>query len=178
VRKERRNVEVEIPTFISQELIMKINRGYIVVGLMIAFALCFELAAHADESDEATTITFSQPIQIPGKILPAGSYQFKLADPNSDPKVVQIFNEEGTVLYATLPTISTERPEPVGDTVVTFAKQGVGQPDALRNWFYPGHVIGVEFLYPNQQEKEIDRDKQQTIVAGHSTVSKPDTAGN
>jgi len=155
---------------------MKINRGYIVVGLMIAFALCFELAAHADESDEATTITFSQPIQIPGKVLPAGSYLFKLANPNSDPNTVQVFNAAGTVLYATLQTMSTERPQPAGDTVVTFAKQGAGQPDALRDWFYPGHEIGVEFLYPNQQEKEIERDRQQTIVAGHSTVSEPDTA--
>jgi hypothetical protein len=155
---------------------MKINKGYIVAGLMIAFALCFELAAHADESDEATTITFSQPIQIPGMALPAGSYLFKLANPNSDPSVVQVFNAAGTVLYATLQTISTERPKPAGDTVVTFAKQGAGQPEALRNWFYPGRDIGVEFLYPNQQEKEIDRDKQQTILAGHSTVSEPDTA--
>jgi hypothetical protein len=155
---------------------MKISKGYIVVGLMIAFALCFELAAHADESDEATTITFSQPIQIPGTVLPAGSYLFKLANPNSDPHTVQVFNAAGTALYATLETIATERPEPAGDTVVTFAKQGAGQPDALRNWFYPGNEIGVEFLYPNQQEKEIDRDKQQSIVAGHSTVAERDTA--
>jgi hypothetical protein len=155
---------------------MKISKGYIVIGLMIAFALCFELAAHADESDEATTVTFSQPIQIPGMVLPAGSYLFKLANPNSYPNVVQIFNAAGTVLYATLQTISTERPKPVGNTVVTFAKQGTGQPDALRGWFYPGNEIGVEFLYPNQQEKEIDRDKQQTIVVGHSTESEPDAA--
>ena len=52
---------------------MKINKGYIVVGLIIAFFLFFELAAHADEFDQATTITFSEPIQIPGQVLPAGS---------------------------------------------------------------------------------------------------------
>jgi hypothetical protein len=37
---------------------MKINKGYILAGLIIAFSLFFELAAHADEVDQATTITF------------------------------------------------------------------------------------------------------------------------
>ncbi len=71
---------------------MKINKGYIAVGLIIAFALFFELGAHADESDQATTITFSQPIQIPGQVLPAGTYLFKRADGNIDQNVVQVFN--------------------------------------------------------------------------------------
>ena len=63
---------------------MKINKGYIAVGLIIAFAVFFELAAHADESDQATTITFNEPIQIPGQVLPAGSYLFKLIDSDTD----------------------------------------------------------------------------------------------
>src|ERR1700739_3179945 len=123
---------------------MKINKSYIVVGLIIAFSLFFELAAHADELDQATTITFSAPIQIPGQVLPAGSYLFKLADGDSD-RIVQIFNADRTVLYATLQTIATERQEPTGHTVVALAEQGAGQPDALVKWFYPGDETGHEF---------------------------------
>ena len=73
------------------------------------FALFFELGAHADESDLATTINFSQPVQIPGQVLPAGTYLFKLVDGNSDQKVVQIFNADRTVLYATLQTIAADQ---------------------------------------------------------------------
>jgi hypothetical protein len=51
---------------------MKINKGYIIVGLIIAFGLIFELAAHADERNGATTITFGQSIQVPSPMLPAG----------------------------------------------------------------------------------------------------------
>ena len=47
---------------------MKMNKGYIVAGLIIAFSLFFELAAHADESDQANKVNFSQPIQIPGEV--------------------------------------------------------------------------------------------------------------
>src|SRR5712692_5361347 len=156
---------------------MKINKGYIAVGLIIAFSLFFELAAHADESDQATTITFSEPIQIPGQVLPAGSYLFKFANSDSDRNIVQVFNADRTVLYATLQTIATERQEPTGHTVVALAEQGAGQPDVLLKWFYPGRETGNEFLYPRQKEKDLAQDKQQTIVANHPTVSNSDTTG-
>jgi hypothetical protein len=156
---------------------MKIKKGYIAVGLIIAFSLFFELAAHADEFDHATTITFSQPIQIPGQVLPAGSYLFKLGNNGSALNMVQIFNADRTVLYATVQTIPTERQEPTGHTVVALAEQGAGQPDALLKWFYPGGETGNEFLYPDQKEKELAQDKQQTIVADQPTVSNSDAAG-
>jgi hypothetical protein len=156
---------------------MKINKGYIAVGLIIAFTLFFELAAHADESDQATTITFSEPIQIPGQVLPAGTYLFKLANSDSDRNIVQVFNADRTVLYATLQTIATDRQEPTGHTVVSLAEQGAGQPNALLKWFYPGRETGNEFLYPEQKEKELAQDKQQTIVANQPTVSNSDIAG-
>jgi hypothetical protein len=154
---------------------MKINKGYIAIGLIIAFALFFELGAHADESDQATTICFSQPIQIPGQVLPAGTYLFKLA--SDEMNVVQIFNSDRTVLYATLQTIATDRPEPVDHTVVALAEQGAGQPDALLKWFYPGRETGNEFLYPKQKEKELAQDRQQTIVADQPAGSNSDTTG-
>ena len=55
---------------------MKINKLYIAIGLVIAFGLFFEFAAHADEANEATTITFSAPIQIPGQVLPGWNLHF------------------------------------------------------------------------------------------------------
>ena len=156
---------------------MKINKSYIVVGLIIAFSLFFELAAHADELDQATTITFSAPIQIPGQVLPAGSYLFKLANGDADRNIVQVFNADRTVLYATLQTVATYRQEPTGDTVVTLAEQGTGQPEAFLKWFYPGREAGNEFVYPQQKEKELAQDQQRTVVANQPTVSNSDAAG-
>jgi hypothetical protein len=157
---------------------MKISKRYIAVGMIIAFTLFFELAAHADESNQATTITFSQPIQIPGQILPAGTYSFKLLDSNSDPNVVQIFNSDQTHLYATLQTVATERQDPTGDTAITLAEQGGGKPDALLKWFYPGRDTGHEFVYSGQQEKQLAQDTQQTIVANQQPTSDSETTGS
>jgi hypothetical protein len=159
---------------------MKINRGYIAVGLIIAFTLFFELAAHADEWDQATTLTFNEPIQIPGQVLPAGTYVLKLASRDSDLNTVQIFNSDRTVVYGTFQTIPTDRREPTGNTVIDLAKQGSGQPEALLKWFYPGDTTGHEFVYPKEKEKELAQDQQEAIVAGEHTMRSADRseAGN
>jgi hypothetical protein len=156
---------------------MKTNKGYIILGLMIALTLFFELAAHAELMDRSTKLTFSEPIQIPGEVLPAGTYLFRLADGDSGQHVVQIFNADGTIPYATVLTIATERPYPTGDTAVTLAKQGAGNPDARLKWFYPGCLTGNEFLYSKQKEKELAQDKQQTIMAGQTKEPDSDITG-
>ena len=156
---------------------MKISKRYIAVGMIIAFTLFFELAAHADESNQATTITFSQPIQIPGQILPAGTYVFRLANSDSDRNIVQIFNSDQTHLYATLQTVATERQDSTGDTAITLAEQGGGKPDALLKWFYPGRDTGHEFVYSGQQEKQLAQDTQQTIVANRPTNANSENMG-
>jgi hypothetical protein len=169
---------VKIQHFFKEMTEMKLNKLYITAGLIIALSLFMGLVAHADELDQSTTLTFSQPVQIPGQVLPAGSYVFKLADGTNDRNIVQVFNAGRTTLLATLQTIATDRPEPTDRTVVALAEQGAG-PDVLLKWFYPGRETGNEFLYPKQVEEQLAQDKVQTIQV-NPTVSNSDTsvAGN
>ena len=153
---------------------MKINKLYIIAGLIIAFGLFYVLAAHADESDQATAVTFNQPVQVPGQLLPAGTYVLKLANPDSVQNVVQIFNPDQTHLYATLETIPTDRQDPTGHTVITLAEQGAGKPDVLLKWFYPGNLTGNEFLYSDHREKELAHAEQRTIVANQQPTANPE----
>jgi hypothetical protein len=63
--------------------------------------------------------------------------------------------------------------------VITLAEQGGGKPDALLKWFYPGLDTGHEFVYSEQQEKQLAQDTQQTIVANQSTNANSEMgAGN
>jgi hypothetical protein len=149
---------------------MKIHKSYIAVGMIVAFALFFEIAAHADLGDQATEITFNQPIQVPGQVLPAGTYLFKLLN-GDNLDVVQIFNSDRTHLYATLETIPSETRKVPDDTTVTLVEQGAGQPDVLLTWFYPGNETGHEFIYSNQLEKQIAQDKQQNVVANQPAAA-------
>jgi hypothetical protein len=54
-------------------------------GLFAILAVCsagvlLPRTAAADERDKRTIVTFSQAVEIPGKVLPAGTYVFRLAD--------------------------------------------------------------------------------------------------
>jgi hypothetical protein len=143
---------------------MKINKVALLIAFAIASVLFLEVVAHADEADQSIKITFSQATEIPGQILPPGTYLFKLAD-RDDLNMVRIFNAEGTRLYATLQTITAERSKPTGDTVVVLAQQPEGKPETLVKWFYPGSPAGHELLYPKQEEQHLAQARQQTIKA-------------
>ena len=114
----------------------------------------FSPAARADAWDRKTTVTFSAPVEIPGVhmagwgVLPAGTYVFKILDSQSDRHIVQIFNKEETICYATILAIPNFRLKVTDNTVVTFRERPAGQPEALRAWFYPGRQWGEEFVYP------------------------------
>jgi hypothetical protein len=146
---------------------MKIKKVALLIGFAIASVLFLEVVAHADEADQSIKISFSQAIKIPGQVLPAGTYLFKLADPN-DLNVVDVFNAEGTRLYATLGTITAQRRRPTRDTVVVLAEQPDGRPETLVKWFYPGNTVGHELVYPKQEEQQLAQDRKQTIVAKES----------
>ena len=109
--------------------------------MLIALGVFFELAAHADDTNEFTKITFGAPVLIPGQVLPAGTYIFQQAEPNDDLNVIQIFNADRATLYATLQTVPAERSEATGDTAITLAEPENGYP-VLVKWFYPGRSTG------------------------------------
>jgi len=120
--------------------------------LLAAGAAWFAPAAKADEWDKKTVLTFNEPVEVPGKVLPAGTYVFKLLDSESDRNVVQIFTEDERHLVTTIMAISDYREEPADKTVVTFSERPSGSPEALHSWFYPGETIGLEFVYPKTQQ--------------------------
>jgi hypothetical protein len=139
-------------------------RNFVTVALLLAFLIVLP-AAHADEANQAIKVTFDRPVQIPGRVLPAGTYWFVLNNINEH-HVVSILNTDRTMVYSTLFTIDAERRQPTSDTAFTFAERGSSQNQAILTWFYPGRTTGHEFLYPKQVQSELAKDKQFTIVAG------------
>jgi len=111
--------------------------------------------AHADEWNKKTVMTFSQPVEIPGQVLPAGTYTFVLLDSPADRHIVQIFNADGSQLITTVLAINNYRLRPTGDTVVKFAERSGDNPEALKAWFYPGDNFGQEFVYPKKRAIEL-----------------------
>lgn len=104
--------------------------------------------ARADEWNKKTNVSFSQPVEIPGMVLPAGQYVFKLADSQSNRDIVQVFNKDENHIYKTILAIPDYRLQPADKTVITFEERAAGAPRAVKEWFYPGDNYGEEFVYP------------------------------
>jgi hypothetical protein len=122
-------------------------------------------SARADEWNKKTIVTFSQAVEVPGKILPAGTYTFVLLDSPSDRHIVQIFNADGTQLVTTVLAINDYRLKPTGDTVMKFSERPGDAPDALRAWFYPGNNFGQEFVYPKVRAIQLAQTAQISVPA-------------
>ena len=69
------------------------------VGLL---GVALSSSARADEWNKKTVMTVSEPIQVPNKVLPAGTYVIKLLDSPSDRHIVQIFDANETHLETTI----------------------------------------------------------------------------
>ncbi len=111
------------------------------------------LNARADVANRDTMLTFSQPIEIPGMVLSAGTYEFRLADPmGNDTYLVEVLNSKGDGIA--LVQASPDYRAKVSDkTVVTFEERGPGNPEAIKAWFYPDSIYGLEFYYPKSQDQ-------------------------
>ncbi len=111
--------------------------------------LCATLApgARADQWDKKTIVTFGDAVEIPGQVLPAGTYVFKLADTLADRHIVQIWNADETQVLATIRTLPNTRFEPPDQTIFEFEERSGDSPMALKVWFYPGDSTGQEFIY-------------------------------
>jgi hypothetical protein len=131
---------------------MKLQKMLPIIASMLAIAFMLPVV-HADDWNQATRFTFSQPIQIPGRVLPAGTYRFQLAD-NDSRHLVQIFREDRT-LVATLYSIPRLRNGRSADAAITLADRGAAQPQAIVAWFFAGETRGHELLYPRQGKQEL-----------------------
>src|SRR6202451_2764196 len=122
------------------------------VGLL---GIALAPGARADEWNKMTVMTVNDPIQVPNKVLPPGTYVINILDSPSERHIVQIFDKDQQHLQTTILAIPNYRIQPTGKTVFTFWETPPGQPKALRAWFYPGDNFGQEFAYPKSAAVQI-----------------------
>lgn len=164
---------------------MRVLKTIVVLMCMGLFSVALAWTAKADQWDNKTTLTFSEPVEVPGLVLQPGTYVFKLFDSSSNRNIVQIFNKDMTHLYATILAISDYRLQSTDKTVITFgegAEKAEVTPDAIHEWFYPGKQWGQEFVYPRQRAVELAKAYRQPVLAMPSetatVITKPVTSVN
>src|SRR5437763_3250805 len=132
--------------------------------------------SNADEWDKTTKVKFSEPVQVPGTVLPVGTYVFRLQESSSNRHIVQIYNEDHTKLITTVLAIPNQRLQPTGKTVLTYDERPADQPVALAAWFYPGDNFGQEFVYPKAEAEQLSRLNKREVPSLESREEKNETA--
>ena len=134
-------------------------------------AACLAPAAHADEWTKLTYFTFSAPVEMPGMVLPAGSYKFELADPDATRRVVRISEKEGGKIQGIFLSIPDQKLEPSDKPIVMFKETPAGAPEAVKAWFYPGETTGYEFVYPHDQALKIAKATHASVLTAKGEVT-------
>ena len=120
----------------------------------ILFGAILTPGARADQWDKKTVVTFNDAVEIPGQVLPAGTYVFKLADLPNERHIVQIWNADEDQILATIMTIPKTRFEAPERTIFEFDERPSNSPAALKAWFYPGNSAGEEFAYSRSSYRQ------------------------
>jgi Protein of unknown function (DUF2911) len=142
------------------------SKTLLIAGLFLAL-ICIAMPGSlmADEYNEATKITFNEPVEVPGQVLAAGTYWFTLVDTAADRDIVQIWNADKSQVVATTFTVADYRLQPTGKTVVNFEERPGNQPEALQAWFYPGESFGHEFVYPKTRAIALAQQIHQPVLS-------------
>lgn len=143
-------------------------------------ALALLPGVRADEWNQKTIFTFSGPVEIPGQILPGGTYVFKLANSHGNRHIVQVFNKDENHVFGTFLAIPDYHLRPSSKPIIKFHERAAGSPDAIRAWFYPGRTYGHEFVYPKTKAVALAQANNTPVpsipVEMTEDMTKPDAA--
>jgi hypothetical protein len=138
--------------------------GFRIVTLACIGAMCMMAPqAKADNWNQKTIMTFSGPVEIPGQVLSAGTYVFKLMDSAADRNIVEVFNKNENHLYGIFLAVPDYRLRPSGKPIITFEERAAGAPEAVKAWFYPGDNYGHEFVYPKVKAVELAKANHEPV---------------
>jgi hypothetical protein len=141
------------------------TRKAICVGFAIVLALAvLAPATWASERDQATQLTFSQPVQIPNNVvLQPGTYWFTVADSPADRNIVEVFDVNWQPITITV-AASTEHAWRSDNTQLTLAQRVADQPDVLLKWYYPGNKTGHAIIYSGREGRALSEDTVNVVT--------------
>jgi hypothetical protein len=159
-----------------KKVVMTASRSMF-VSVLVLFCLFGVPRVRADVWNQATRVTFDESIEVPGRVLAAGTYWFTLLNDDEDRNIVQIWNADRMRLLATILTVPDYRLQPKGRTVMKFEERPSSEPQALEAWFYPGDNYGHEFVDPKTTAKELAKRFGRPVLSMRddlsSNITKP-----
>jgi hypothetical protein len=119
-------------------------RKLTLVSIVITVLVWLTPQARAQLLEQKVHVTFSGPVEVPGEVLPAGSYVFEALESGH---LTRILSADEKHVYATLFTVPEERSETAQKATIVLEENQPGMPQKVEAWFYPGYSTGNEFMY-------------------------------
>src|ERR1700722_13042795 len=152
---------------------VKLRKSFLIAACFVLISGLCVSHVNADDWNKATIITTNQPIEVPGRILPAGKYMFRLMDSIQDRHIVQILSSDQTHLYQTVLGIPDYRLQATDNAQITFFETPNGGVSPVREWFYAGERSGIEFIYPKQRGALLAAVTSQNVPTSDTAVTAP-----
>jgi hypothetical protein len=118
----------------------------------------------AQLADRRTFFTFNAPVDLPGAALAPGKYLFRIVNPESSARVVQVLSADGNKSYGIFPTRAIERLDPPAQPEVRFMETPAGTPPAIKVWWHQGETYGQEFVYPKDQARRLAKNASEPVL--------------
>ena len=93
-------------------------------------------------------------------------------DSNANRNIVQIFDRDEKMLYATILALPDYRLKPSDKTVIQFEERPSGEPPAIKAWYYPGDNSGVQFVYPHDRAVQLAKRTGQNVLSMNNNMQK------
>lgn len=164
--------------FNNQPLWDRIRGLAAAISCSVLLGIALTPRAAADVADKKTIVTFNAPVEVPGKVLPPGTYVFKLMDIVGPRDVVQVFDKDQKHLYATILAVPDYRMKPAEKPIIAFEERPSGSPEAIKAWFYPGDNYGAEFVYPHKRAMELAKRTNQNVLSMRDEMTSNMAAPN
>jgi hypothetical protein len=124
-------------------------------------------AATAQINTEKSLFTLTEPMDVGGAVLEPGTYRIKVVELSFNRNVVQVTNETGSRVFATVlatpHVISTD--EAIPESRFIYYTAIAGQPKALRTWFAHDTPYGQDIIYPKRRAMELAAAAKVPVIA-------------
>jgi hypothetical protein len=123
------------------------SRFQILAGIVLGSAILLAGLSSASTLQEVTVFTFTAPVEVPGRVLPAGKYLFKVDQRAGELNIVEIKNQNQSKVYGVFLVKPEYHVQVPGRAGIIFEERAPGAPQAIKAWQYPGDRYQYEFIY-------------------------------
>lgn len=117
-------------------------------GVVLLGVLATSATGAITDNRRTTYFTFSGSVQMPGVVLPAGTYVFQVVNPETGGDIVIVRSRDSKQVHFMKFTRSVYRAQRGKlDSTLSLGESAAGNPPTVKAWYPQYETRGREFIY-------------------------------